>query len=208
MKTEQPPACERWELTSRSTVLVVGPHQILARPDKGPLIQRLAANEWAKHVALDQASSAAGRYACNVAVDRIDAHDVGAVASRLDAQKWAAEFALKEGNPRARDSIERSARARRDQHPRAAGRVIDGQQLARTVPLDCALCRTNCYSHRRPQIIRAVHAPASNQQRWINRGVELRMRFSQIFEHDDVRVVAEELANSTARQRTPQFGWK
>src|SRR6266849_4960741 len=62
MKGKQPSQRERGKRPSRSIVLVVRPHQILTRPRNSPFLQRLAANEWAKHVALDQSCSAAAAY--------------------------------------------------------------------------------------------------------------------------------------------------
>jgi hypothetical protein len=42
----------------------------------------------------------------NVSIQRLDAHDEGAVASGFDAEQRATEIALVEWNAQARDSIE------------------------------------------------------------------------------------------------------
>src|SRR5947207_9889356 len=48
-------------------------------------------------------------------------------------------------------------------------------------------------------------ATPRNQQRRINRRVELRLRFSKIFDRHDVGVLRQQLAYATAGERSPQF---
>src|SRR5437762_2310569 len=49
-------------------------------------------------------------------------------------------------------------------------------------------------------------ATPRNQQRRINRRVELRLRFSKIFDRYDVGVPRQQLAYATSGERSPQFG--
>src|SRR6266699_2527588 len=211
MKGKQPLSRERGKRSSKSNVLVMWPHQILTRPRNSPFLQRLAANQRAKHLSLNDSPATTAGNARKIPVDRLDAHDVGTIASRLDAEKRTAELAAKERHASARNAIERSARERRDEHPWASGRAIEGQQLVRAGPARCALSRTNGCPHRRPTVIRAVrrsgsllrddtqHPPASNKKRRINGGVELRMRVGKILERHKVRAVEKQLTDSAAR---------
>ncbi len=67
-KRYQPPACQRGQRSSRSTMLVVRPHDVFGWPCQSPFVQCFAPNERAKHLALDQARSAAGGDARNASV--------------------------------------------------------------------------------------------------------------------------------------------
>jgi hypothetical protein len=53
-----------------------------------------------------------------------------------------------------------------------------------------------------------VHPPASDKERRINRGVELRVRFDEILEHDYIGAVEQQLTDSAAGERSPQLCWK
>jgi hypothetical protein len=129
------------------TLVVLRPDEVFAWPGQGPFTQRFAADQWPKHVALDQADARPGRYVCHVSVQGVDANDVGAVASSFDAEQRATEIALVERNAGACDAIERTARWRRKENPRAARSVIEGKQLARTDPTGCAIGRANRHTY-------------------------------------------------------------
>src|SRR4029077_5303796 len=132
----------------RSIVLVMWPHQILPRPRNSPFVQRLAANQRAKRLSLHDSRASTAGNARKIPVDRLDAHDVGTIASRLDAEKRTAELGAKERHTGVRNAIERSARERRDEHPWASGGAIERQHVARAGPACCALSRTNDCAHR------------------------------------------------------------
>ena len=54
----------------------------------------------------------------------------------------------------------------------------------------------------------ALDTTPRDDQRWINRGVEARPRFSKIFDQYDIGAIEQQLTHSTAGERSPQLAWE
>jgi len=144
-KWEEPSTRQRRKVLAGKIVIAVRPHEVFTRPRHPPGSKRFAADEWAKHLALDPAAAVASGNRRDVILDSVDVDDVRSVASRLDPEHWASERAACEGSTTASNYLECFPHGWREQNPWASGRVVKTEGVGSDRPSHGAIGQSNPY---------------------------------------------------------------
>src|SRR6185436_13382411 len=193
------------------------PYDVLPLTGESPMIQGLAPNYGAQQLTFDLSGAIPCRDARDTGAGAIDnAREIRIVATSLHAQQGTAEARHAERRARLSNAIKCSPHRGGDEEPRAAGGVVERQPMRWASPAACGETTTDgeadlvrrCSTPRvgRRRYCAGYETTPGHQQRWIDSGVELRVRAAEILQEKDVCAFQQQLPDSTAGERPPQLG--